>query len=234
MSIKICEKSIATVFSSTKTVDDAYLENICNKFLLDGGIDFKFFFDKNEANIILQNSSQIISLLEILKNHKDLSFKMLIDVSAVDYVTKRNGVGIYGEQKFPQQYNNKRFDVVYHLLSFKLNKRIRIKLPICEGEFVDSASQTFSSACWFEREVFDMFGIKFSNSPDMRRILTDYNFEGHPLQKNFPLSGFYQVKYDEKQGCIVKEEVKLNQEYRDFDFENPWSAPIYNIIKANN
>ena len=120
-----------------------------------------------------------------------------------------------------------RFDVVYHLLSIHQNQRIRVKVTIAEDVLVPSAVGLFPAANWFEREVFDMFGIRFADHPDLRRILTDYGFSGHPLRKDFPVTGFVQVRYDDEQKRVVNEPVKLTQEFRSFDFLSPWEAAEY-------
>ena len=117
-----------------------------------------------------------------------------------------------------------RFEVIYNLLSFKYNTRLTIKVSLSDGESIDSVSKVFEAANWAEREAFDMYGIKFKNHPDLRRILTDYNFEHFPLRKDFPLSGYEEVRYDEEKKAVIYEKVKLTQEFRDFDFESPWSG----------
>ncbi len=150
----------------------------------------------------------IAKLLRFVKENKDLRFTVLTDLFAADFLEK-----------------NKRFEVVYSLLSLKLNKRLMFKTALAEKEQIDSVTKIFSAACWYEREIFDMYGIEFKNSPDMRRILTDYGFTGHPLRKDFPLSGHLQVKYDEKEEKVVYEPVNLEQEYRDFDFVSEWEGP---------
>lgn len=157
-----------------------------------------------DSYLIEKNS--LSQLLVFLKNNDDLSYKLLIDLFAVD---------------FPKR--EKRFELVYNLLSLKLNSRFILKILLSDQEDVESVDSIFSSACWYEREAFDMFGIKFRNSSDNRRILTDYNFDGHPLRKDFPLTGYVQVKYDEKLEKVVNEPVSLEQEYRSFDFVSPWS-----------
>ena len=124
-----------------------------------------------------------------------------------------------------------RFEVIYNLLSLKLNNRITVKVALNEGEKVLTAIPAFSAAGWFERETFDMYGIEFEGHPDLRRILTDYGFEGHPLRKDFPLTGYKEVRYCEEQKKVVYEPVKLMQEFRNFDFEMPWEGTQYAINK---
>jgi NADH-quinone oxidoreductase subunit C len=151
-----------------------------------------------------------VKVLTLLRNDHNCQFKQLVDLTAVD---------------FPDQAE--RFQVVYNLLSLKQNQRIRVKLTTDERTPVASVSAVFSSAIWLEREAWDMFGILFSDHPDLRRILTDYGFEGHPLRKDFPLTGFKEVRYDEEQKRVVYEPVKLPQEFRRFDFMSPWEGMLH-------
>lgn len=148
------------------------------------------------------------SLLKFAKESKDLRFTILTDLFAAD---------------FPARLN--RFEVVYSLLSLKLNKRLLFKIEVDEEQSPFSIANLFSAACWYEREAFDMFGINFDGCPDLRRILTDYSFVGHPLRKDFPLTGHLQIKYDEKLEKVVYEPVLLEQEFRNFDFSSPWQGP---------
>ena len=120
-----------------------------------------------------------------------------------------------------------RFEVVYNLLSIKHNYRIRVKVPVAEDEAVQSVVGVFSTAGWFEREAYDMYGVFFDGNPDLRRILTDYGFEGHPLRKDFPTTGFVEVRYDDQEKRVVYEPVRLNQEFRKFDFLSPWEGADY-------
>lgn len=151
-----------------------------------------------------------IHFIEILKRLKENKFNILTDLSAID---------------FPER--EQRFELVYNLLNIFDNKRIIIKFSIKDGEKVESISSIFKAATWYEREVWDMFGIHFNNCPDMRRILTDYGFEGHPLRKDFPLTGFKEVHYSEEQKQVVYAPVELPQDYRSFDFLSPWEGPNY-------
>lgn len=146
-------------------------------------------------------------LLVFLRDDQNCLFKQLIDLCGVDYPER------------PE-----RFEVVYHLLSLKLNQRIRVKVAVAEGLSVPSIINLFSAANWLERETWDMYGIKFEGHPDLRRLLTDYDFEGHPLRKDFPLTGHVELRYDETQRRIVTEPVKLRQDFRQFDFESPWEG----------
>lgn len=148
--------------------------------------------------------------IDFLKFDRSCRFSTLVDITAVDYPEREA-----------------RFDVVYHLLSMYQNHRIRVKVAAREDEMVASVTRVHPSANWFEREVFDMFGIVFSGHPDLRRILTDYGFRGHPLRKDFPTTGYTEVRYDEAQKRVVYEPVKLVQEYRQFDFMSPWEGAEY-------
>lgn len=152
----------------------------------------------------------LISSILFLKTNEKCKFKQLIDITAVDYPQKE-----------------KRFKIVYLLLSHQNNLRIIINTNIDEKETVPSITKIFSSANWMEREVFDMYGISFKDHPDLRRILTDYGFEGYPLRKDFPLTGHTEVRYSESKKKVIYEPVKLDQEYRDFDFESPWEGTKY-------
>ncbi len=160
----------------------------------------------NDNLIIYVEPKNICEFLQFLRDDKNLSFKILLDVFGADMLGIRSP----------------RFEVIYNLLSLKLNNRITIKVALQEGEEVSSVTTIFSSAGWFERETFDMYGIVFSHHPDLRRILTDYEFEGYPLRKDFPLTGYKEVRYDEVQKKVIYEPVKLMQEFRNFDFEMPW------------
>ena len=152
----------------------------------------------------------IAALIEFLKTDPSCKFSTMLDITAVDYPERAQ-----------------RFDVVYHLLSMYQNHRIRLKVAVREDEMVPSITAVHPSANWFEREVFDMFGILFSGHPDLRRILTDYGFRGHPLRKDFPTTGYTEVRYDEVLKRVVYEPVKLVQEYRQFDFMSPWEGAQY-------
>ena len=145
-----------------------------------------------------------------LKADSSCRFTTLIDITAVDWPARE-----------------KRFDVVYHFLSMHLNQRVRVKAEVREDELVPSITGEFPSADWYEREVFDMYGILFSGHPDLRRILTDYGFRGYPLRKDFPTTGYVELRYDEEQKRVVYEPVKLTQEYRMFDFMSPWEGAEY-------
>jgi NADH-quinone oxidoreductase subunit C len=153
---------------------------------------------------------QLLSFVAFLKNDPACKFSSLVDITAVDHPERAE-----------------RFDVVYHFLSMYTNARVRVKVAVAEEEMVPSIHEIHPSANWFEREVFDMFGILFSGHPDLRRILTDYGFRGHPLRKDFPTTGYVETRYDEAQKRVVYEPVNLVQEYRQFDFMSPWESAKY-------
>lgn len=155
-------------------------------------------------------SPNVAGFVEFLKTDPSCRFSTLVDITAVDYPERA-----------------KRFDVVYHFLSMYQNHRIRVRVAVREDEVVPSITGVHVSANWFEREVFDMFGIIFSGHPDLRRILTDYGFRGHPLRKDFPTTGYVEVRYDEELKRVVYESVSLVQEYRQFDFMSPWEGAQY-------
>ena len=155
--------------------------------------------------ICIVPSCALLPFLTFLKNHTNTQFKMLIDITAVDYPSRSS-----------------RFEVVYQLLSIHYNARIRVKTNVDELTPIESVSSLFPSANWFERETWDMFGICFLNHPDLRRILTDYGFEGHPLRKDFPVSGYVEFRYDDSKKRVISEPVELAQEFRYFDFASPW------------
>ena len=159
-----------------------------------------------ELNVTVARDD-IVRALTYLRDDPECEFKILIDICGVDYPNRA-----------------RRFDVVYHLLSVSRNQRIRVKVETGENEPVPSAISVYPAANWFEREAFDMYGILFSDHPDLRRLLTDYGFEGFPLRKDFPLTGFVEVRYDDEQKRVVYEPVKLVQEFRDFDFMSPWEG----------
>ena len=156
--------------------------------------------------------SEIINVLRFLRDDPRLQFVCLIDICGVDY---------------PER--TRRFDVVYHLLSPRQNARIRIKVETGEDMAIPSATEIYSGANWYEREAYDLYGILFTGHPDLRRLLTDYGFQGHPLRKDFPLTGFVEVRYDNEQKRVVYEPVSLAQEFRSFDFLSPWEGADYDL-----
>jgi len=155
-------------------------------------------------------SDDLINVTLFIKNNKDTKFRQLIDITVVDY---------------PE--NTQRFKVIYLFLSHEFNQRIVLSYLIGENEVIPSLTSIYPAANWMEREVFDMYGVKFKDHPDLRRILTDYGFEGHPLRKDFPLTGHTEVRYSEEQKKVIKEPVKLEQNYRNFDYESPWEGTKY-------
>jgi NADH-quinone oxidoreductase subunit C len=157
---------------------------------------------------VTTTARDIVKVMTFLRDDERCQFWAFVDVTAVDWPSRE-----------------RRFDVVYHLLSPKQNVRIRVKIAVAEGETVPSIIDVFPGANWFEREAYDLYGVPFTGHPDMRRLLTDYNFEGHPLRKDFPLTGFVEVRYDDEQKRVVYEPVRLNQEFRNFDFLSPWEGP---------
>ena len=164
--------------------------------------------EKNDHILIEIVPSAVINMVTHLKSKKGFSFNTLIDITAVDFPAKEQ-----------------RFDVIYHFLSMTENSRCRITTSLTDGEELTSITSAFECANWFEREIFDLFGIKFTSHPDLRRILTDYGFSGHPLRKDFPTSGFLEARYDEVEKRVIYEPVTLTQGYRDFDFLSPWENP---------
>lgn len=159
----------------------------------------------------------IVDFVTFLREDGACRFSTLVDITAVDYPGRE-----------------KRFDTVYHFLSMYQNHRIRIRAAIAEEQVIPSITSVHPSANWFEREIFDMFGVLFSNHPDLRRILTDYGFRGHPLRKDFPTTGYVELRYDESQKRVVYEPVNLVQEYRQFDFLSPWEGAQYVMDEADN
>lgn len=170
----------------------------------------------HKGELVLETSAEhIVSLLEFLRDNPKTLCKQLMDIAGVDYPERE-----------------RRFEVVYQLLSLKQNLRIRVKLAVGEGQPVPSVVSMFSSAGWYEREAWDMYGILFSGNPDLRRILTDYGFDGHPQRKDFPLTGYVELRYDLEQKRVVYEPVKLTQAYRSFDYLSPWEGVLPGDEKA--
>ncbi|MEK9732643.1 MAG: NADH-quinone oxidoreductase subunit C [Pelagibacteraceae bacterium] len=186
------------------------LEEIKN--IIEGSANLRFekIQMQNDNLICLSDVENLIENISQLKKHPELKFKQLVDILAVDYPNKE-----------------KRFEVIYLLLSHEKNLRISVKVRVKDDEKIFTLTNIFPSANWLEREVFDMNGIVFQNHPDLRRILTDYEFEGFPLRKDFPLTGYKEVRYDPEKKKVTYEPVKLQQAYRDFDFKSPWQRPEY-------
>ena len=164
----------------------------------------------NDELLIEVDEKDIVDVVQFLKSNENCKFKQLIDIAGVDYPD-----------------NEKRFELVYLFLSHENNLRIKLLIKFETDQSINSLTKIFPSANWMEREVFDMYGVKFKNHPDLRRILTDYGFKGHPLRKDFPLTGFNEVRYSEKEKKVIYEPVKLEQDYRNFDFESPWEGTNY-------
>ncbi len=167
-------------------------------------------FTISEDGYLLSLTARQKDIRDIIDYLKKIKFDLLTDLSAVDYPDR------------PQ-----RFEIIYNLLNIYDNKRIIVKFSIADKQEIDSIADLFSAAIWYEREVWDMFGIYFIDNPDLRRILTDYGFEGHPLRKDFPLTGYKEVRYDESQQKVIYEPVSLPQDFRSFDFLSPWEGPNY-------
>jgi NADH-quinone oxidoreductase subunit C len=159
---------------------------------------------------IAATAGDIVKVVTFLRDDERCQFWNFIDITAIDWPARE-----------------KRFDVVYHFLSPKMNRRVRVKIEVGENLPVTSITGVFAGADWFEREAYDLYGVLFVGHPDMRRLLTDYGFEGHPLRKDFPLTGFVEVRYDDELKRVVYEPVRLNQEFRTFDFLSPWEGPHY-------
>lgn len=157
--------------------------------------------------VVLAQTSGLVRLLSFLRDDSNCQFKVLVDISGVD---------------FPQR--DERFEVVYHLLSMTQNQRMMVKVRTDEETPIPTATSVFSSAGWYEREIWDLYGVFFADHPDLRRILTDYGFEGHPMRKDFPLTGRVELRYDEQQKRVVYDPVKLTQDFRSFDFLSPWEG----------
>jgi NADH-quinone oxidoreductase subunit C len=181
----------------------AAIEFKCNDYVLSANI-------KNDELTVLISSGSLLTFSDFLKSDQACKFSTLVDITAVDYPDRE-----------------KRFELVYHYLSMYQNQRIRVKMEVGEEDVTPSLVGIFPAANWFEREVFDMFGLIFSGHPDLRRILTDYGFKGHPLRKDFPTSGYVEVRYDEEKKQVVYEPISLVQEYRKFDFMSPWEGAEY-------
>ena len=182
------------------------------KTIIEGSPNFRFAkIELQNDNLVCHcNADQLIDNVVQLKRHSDLKFRQLVDILAVDYPNRE-----------------KRFEIIYLFLSHENNLRISIKIDLEDQKKIQTLTNVFPSANWLEREVFDMNGIEFSAHPDLRRILTDYNFEGFPLRKDFPLTGYKEVRYDPETKKVVYGPVKLQQAYRDFDFKSPWQGPDY-------
>ena len=183
------------------------LENIINSEL---SSKIQNSIIQNDELLIEIGENDLLDIVQFLKSDEKCKFRQLIDIAGVDY---------------PEE--EKRFKLVYLFLSHENNYRIKISIKFETNQAINSITKIFPSANWMEREVFDMYGVKFKNHPDLRRILTDYGFKGHPLRKDFPITGFNEVRYSEKDKKVIYEPVKLEQNYRNFDFESPWEGTKY-------
>ena len=181
--------------------------------LPDAVTGFTLSFDQLTLNV---QAERIVDVVKFLRDDPGCRFVSFIDVTAVDYPGRE-----------------KRFDVVYHLLSPTLNSRIRLRADAGETTQVPSIIEVFPGADWFERETYDLYGVIFTGHPDMRRLLTDYGFDGHPLRKDFPLTGFVEVRYDDQEKRVRYEPVRLNQEFRKFDFLSPWEGADYPMLPGD-
>ena len=183
------------------------LENIINSELASKVLNS---FVKNDELTVEISETDVVQVVQFFKSNERIKFRQLIDIAGVDYPDEE-----------------KRFKLIYLFLSHENNYRIKLSINFQPNQVINSITKIFPSANWMEREVFDMYGIKFKNHPDLRRILTDYGFKGHPLRKDFPLTGFNEVRYSEKDKKVIYEPVKLEQNYRNFDFESPWEGTNY-------
>ena len=183
------------------------LENVINSELASKVLNS---FVQNDELTVEIGETDVVQVVQFFKSNERIKFRQLIDIAGVDYPDEE-----------------KRFKLIYLFLSHENNYRIKLSINFQPNQVIDSITKIFPSANWMEREVFDMYGIKFKNHPDLRRILTDYGFKGHPLRKDFPLTGFNEVRYSEKDKKVIYEPVKLEQNYRNFDFESPWEGTSY-------
>jgi NADH/F420H2 dehydrogenase subunit C len=186
------------------TISNSQIQNNFAQYLLKLLPIYSVHYDRGELTVIVPYS-RLYDTIRFLRDNTNCQFRTIIDLCVVDYPERTN-----------------RFEVVYNLLSVKYNIRLRVKTSVNEITPVDSITPIFKGANWFEREAWDLYGVFFSGHPDLRRILTDYGFEGHPMRKDFPLSGYVEVRYDEVQKRVVCEPIELSQEYRDFNFASPW------------
>ncbi|MGB1539873.1 MAG: NADH-quinone oxidoreductase subunit C [Rickettsiales bacterium] len=171
----------------------------------------------HKGELIVHTEAQhVLQLVSFLQSDANCLFKVLVDITAVDYPERAE-----------------RFEVVYNLLSVKWNRRVRVKLTVDEETAVPSVEPLFAAAGWYEREVWDMYGVFFSGNTDLRRILTDYGFDGHPQRKDFPLTGYVELRYDEEQKRVIYEPVTLQQEFRNFDFLSPWEGPEQYVLPGD-
>ena len=201
---KLEEKEI---YKDNMTENLTKLEKIINSELASKVLNS---FVENDELTVEISETNLVQVVQFFKSNEKIKFRQLIDIAGVDYPDEE-----------------KRFKLIYLFLSHENNYRIKLSINFQPNQVINSITKIFPSANWMEREVFDMYGIKFKNHPDLRRILTDYGFKGHPLRKDFPLTGFNEVRYSEKEKKVIYEPVKLEQNYRNFDFESPWEGTNY-------
>jgi len=191
---------------------DETLKDLAEYIAAAGGAAVDSWTIERDELTITVAATDIVPLLRLLRDDARFGFVNLTDICGVDWPSREN-----------------RFDVVYHLLSPRQNARVRVKIMTDETSPVPSVTSVFAGADWFEREVYDLYGVLFTDHPDLRRILTDYGFDGHPLRKDFPLTGFVEIRYDDEQKRVVYEPVRLAQAFRDFDFLSPWEGTEYQL-----
>ena len=190
----------------TAPVNTSFFKNV---EILIAGLFVNAVFDRGMFTVYFKDSESLVKAIALLKNNPDCAFTQLTDMTAVDYPGRAQ-----------------RFEMVYQFLSMTHNQRIRLKMSVGEHDIIPSITPIFCAASWYEREVYDLYGVMFSGHPDLRRILSDYNFEGHPLRKDFPLSGYYEVRYDDTQKKVVYEPVVFPQAFRQFDYLSPWEGML--------
>ncbi|MBA4249434.1 MAG: NADH-quinone oxidoreductase subunit C [Candidatus Puniceispirillum sp.] len=200
----------------TTQLQNSYLNNIQNQLSALLAPDYIDFVINHDELTLWIYPGSLIRSFTLLSNDPRFLLNQLVDITAVDY-----------------PFKTQRFEVVYHLLSLTHNLRLRIKVSLPENSSITSIEKIFPSANWFEREIWDMFGIVFENHSDLRRILTDYDFSGFPLRKDFPLSGYTQTTFNNDSNSIIKESVKLQQNYRNFDFPSPWEPDLLSLVQPS-
>ena len=184
---------------------------------------------QDEITVVLLDHNHIKQFLHQMRDHEQCQFQVMVDLCGIDYSVYEIKTETTSKSSATNHKHPKRFAVVYHLLSVTLNHRLRIKCFLDDGETIQSISSIYPSAIWYERETWDMYGIKFTDHPDPRRILTEYGFEGHPMRKDFPVFGKVELRYDEKLGKIVHEDVSIAETYREYDFMSEWTGTTYSL-----
>lgn len=209
--VYIWKKFLLKLEASLVTFDLHHVRDILKEALGPDLVLWSYHFDHHTVEVY---SASLVRVATLLRDHPHLKFKQLVDICGVDYPER------------PQ-----RFDVVYHFLSYSFNNRLRLKIRVEEESPVPSLHEVFASSSWYEREMYDLYGILFSDHPDLRRLLTDYHFDGYPLRKDFPLSGYVEGHFDERENRIVYESVTLPQNFRSFDYLSPWEGELGSIYK---